>query len=124
MPIRIDVFAPDRLVVGVASDRITLSDLVAFLAQIQERQLYRFRKIIDISNARTDITQEQLAMFSVGLREALKDTKRGPLAIVSGKELGDFARLFSAVTGEGRPAQVFRSIHEARRWLNTNDFPC
>ena len=123
MPIRLDVFAPDRLVIGVATDRITLSDLVGFLAQIQEGQLHRFRKIIDISNARADITQEEVAKFSEGLREALKDTKRGALAIVSSTELGDFARVFSGITGEGRPAEVFRSIHDARRWLNTNAFP-
>ena len=123
MPFRLDVFAPDRLVIGVATDRITLADLVDFLRQMQEAQLHRFRKIIDIGNAEPDITQEELAKFSEGLRVALKDTPRGAMAIVASEKLDHLARLFSGVTGQERPANVFRSIHEARKWLNTNAFP-
>lgn len=123
MPMRLDVFAPDRLVIGVATERLTISDLVDFLRQMQEGQLHRFRKIIDITNARPEITQEEVAEFGEGLREALKDTPRGAMAIVANDSLSDFARLFSSVTGEGRPVEVFRSIHEARKWLNTNAFP-
>ena len=123
MSIRLDVFAPDRLVIGVATDRITLADLVDFLRRIQEGQLHRFRKIIDIARAEPDITQEELATFSEGLRVALKDTPRGAMAIVADEKLDHLARLFSGVTGEERPANVFRSIHEARKWLNTNAFP-
>ena len=123
MPLRLDVFAPDRLVIGVATDRITLADLVDFLRQIQEGQLHRFRKIIDIANAQPDITQEELAKFSEGLRVTLKDTPRGALAIVASEKFDPLARLFSGVTGEERPANVFHSIHEARKWLNTNAFP-
>jgi hypothetical protein len=123
MPIRLDVFAPDRLVIGVATDRITLADLIDFLRQMQEGQLHRFRKIIDIANAQPDITQEELATFSEGLRPALKGTPRGAMAIVASEKLDGLARLFSGVTGEERPVNVFRSIHEARKWLNTNAFP-
>jgi hypothetical protein len=120
---RLDVFAPDRLVIGVASDRITITDLVEFLHRMQDGQLHRFRKIIDLTNARPDLTKEELIQFSAGLREALKDTPRGAMAIVATEETGDFARLFSSATGEGRPVDVFRSLHEARKWLNTNAFP-
>jgi hypothetical protein len=123
MPIRLDVFAPDRLVIGIAADRITVADLTDFLRQMQEGQLHRFRKIIDISNAQPDITQQELATFSEGLRIALKDTPRGAMAIVATDKMSDLARLFSSVTGDGRPIDVFRSIHEARKWLNTNAFP-
>ena len=123
MPIRLDVFAPERLVIGVAVDRITLADLVDFLRRIQEGQLHRFRKIIDIANAQPDITPEELTAFSEGLRAALRDTPRGALAIVANEKLDQLARLFSGVTGAERPANVFRSIHEARKWLNTNAFP-
>ena len=123
MPIRLDVFPPDRLVIGVATDRITVADLVDFLRQMQEGQLHRFRKIIDIANAEPDITPDELARFSEGLRAALKDTPRGAMAIVAHDKTSELARLFSSVTGDGRPVDVFRSIHEARKWLNTNAFP-
>jgi hypothetical protein len=123
MPLRLTVYAPDRLVIGVATDIVTVADLADFLRQLTEGELHRFRKIIDISGARPDMTPEELATFGEGLRLSLKGTPRGALAIVTGDQTGELARLFSGVTGDGRPVDVFRSIHEARRWLNTNAFP-
>jgi len=123
MPLRLTVYAPDRLVIGVATDAVTVADLADFLRQLSEGELHRFRKIIDISGARPDLTPEELATFGEGLRLSLKDTPRGAMAIVTGDQTGELARLFSGVTGDGRPVDVFRSIHEARRWLNTNAFP-
>jgi hypothetical protein len=123
MPFRLTVYAPDRLVIGVATDAITVADLVDFMRQLTEGELHRFRKIIDITGARPDISAEELDRFSQGLREALKDTPRGAMAIVAHEQMSVLARLFSSVTGDGRPVEVFRSIHEARQWLNTNSFP-
>jgi hypothetical protein len=123
MPIRLTAYPPDRLVIGVATDVVTVADLADFLRQLTEGELHRFRKIIDISGARTDMTPEELATFGEGLRLSLKDTPRGAMAIVTGDQTGELARLFSGVTGAGRPVDVFRSLHEARRWLNTNAFP-
>jgi hypothetical protein len=123
MPFRLTVYAPDRLVIGVATDTITVTDLVDFMRQLTEGELHRFRKIIDITGARPDISAEELDKFSQGLRQALKDTPRGAMAIVAHEQMGVLARLFSSVTGDGRPVEVFRSIHAARQWLNTNSFP-
>lgn len=123
MPIRLTVSRPDRLVVGVDSDTITLADLVDFLRELTEGELHRFRKIIDIGLARPALSAEELSQFGQDLREALKDTPRGALAIVAGNEANEMARLFASVPGDGRPAEVFRSIHEARKWLSTNAFP-
>jgi hypothetical protein len=123
MPIRLTAYPPDRLVIGIATETITVTDLIGFLREISEGELHRFRKIIDITGARPEITAEELTTFSEGLRAALKDTPRGAMAIVANENLDHLARLFSGVTGHERPANVFRSIHEARKWLNTNAFP-
>jgi hypothetical protein len=123
MPLRLTVYRPDRLVIGVATDVLTVADLTEFLHQIGEGELHRFRKIIDVSGARPEITPQELTHFGEGLRTALKDTPRGAMAIVAGEKMNDLARLFSTLTGEGRPAEVFRSIHDARKWLNTSSFP-
>jgi hypothetical protein len=123
MPLRLTVYPPDRLVVGVATQSITVKDLADFALQLTDGELHRFRKIIDISGAPPDISPDQVAEFSEGLRAALKDTPRGALAIVANDRTADLARLFSGATGDGRPVNVFRSIHEARKWLNTNAFP-
>jgi len=124
MPIRLIVSRPDRLVVGIASDTVTLADLVDFLHQLTEGELHRFRKIIDISAAKPALSTEELARFGQGLREVLKDTPRGAMAIVADSKLNEMARLFASITTDvGRPAEVFRSIHEARKWLSTSAFP-
>jgi hypothetical protein len=123
MPLRLTVYPPDRLVIGVATDTITVADLVDFMRQLTEGELHRFRKIIDITGARPDMSPEELATFSEDLRAALKDTPRGAMAIVAHDKTNELARLFSSVTGDERPVDVFRSIHDARKWLNTNSFP-
>ena len=123
MPIRLTVSRPDRLVVGVASDTVTLADLADFMRQLGEGELHRFRKIIDVSAAKPALSDEELARFSEGLRTALKDTQRGAMAIVADSKLNAMARVFASVTGDGRPSEVFRSIHEARKWLSTSAFP-
>ena len=60
MPIRLTVYRPDRLVVGVAVDGITVGDLVDFMRQLTEGELHRFRKIIDVSAAKPEISAEEL----------------------------------------------------------------
>ena len=86
------------------------------MRQLTEGELHRFRKIIDVSASKPEISAEELAKFSEGLRAALKDTPRGAMAIVANDKMSDLARLFSSMTGDGRPVDVFRSIHEARKW--------
>ncbi len=123
MPIRLTVSRPDRLVVGIASDTVTLADLADFMRQLGDGELHHFRKIIDVSAAKPALSAEELAQFSEGLRASLKDTPRGAMAIVADSKLNAMARVFASVAGDGRPAEVFRSIHEARKWLSTSAFP-
>jgi hypothetical protein len=120
---RLSVYPPDRLVVGIAVDAVTVADLDDFVRQVGDGKLHRYRKIIDITGGQPAFSPDELSKFSDGLRTALKDTPRGALAIVASDETSELARLFSGITGDGRPIEVFRSIHEARRWLNSNNFP-
>jgi hypothetical protein len=41
----------------------------------------------------------------------------GPLALVIGEPQKDLGKIFADLTGGDRPASIFRTIHEARRWL-------
>jgi hypothetical protein len=123
MPMRLTVSPLDRLVIGVASGAITVADLVDFVRQLGAGEIHHFRKIIDITAGTPDFSPDELSKFSEGLRTALKDTPRGALAIVASDKTSGLARLFGSVTGDGRPIDVFSSIHEARKWLNSNAFP-
>jgi len=123
MPIRLTVYRPDRLLVCVASGVIAVADLEDLLRQLDEGDLHRFRKIIDVSAARPGLSADELATFSIALLARLKDKPRGVMAIVADNKLDQLARLFAGLTGTDRPAQVFRSIHDARKWISTSAFP-
>jgi hypothetical protein len=53
------------------------------------------------------------------VRAARSDKPRGALAIVADSARGEFARFFSELRNgtDAPPTKVFRSIHDARRWL-------
>jgi hypothetical protein len=116
----LDINHPDRMIVGVASGTITLQDLETFLADLVKSGTLRYRKIIDLAGCTLLIDQEQMATFVARVLAARQGMPRGPLAIVAHDKQGDVARLFATLTGADRPAEVFRSIHDARKWLADN----
>jgi hypothetical protein len=42
---------------------------------------------------------------------------------VADTKMDEFARIFASLTTQDRPAEVFRSIHDARKWLAASAFP-
>jgi hypothetical protein len=119
MPIRVTVYHPDRIIIGVASGEIGVQDLGSFLREIVGAGVRHYRKIIDVAGATPVLSQEELASFTAGVRATYGKTPTGPLAIVAHSRQSDLARMFAQLTGTDRPAEVFRSIHDARRWLAT-----
>jgi hypothetical protein len=90
MPIRFQISHPERMVVGVAQGIVTLKDVLAI----------------------------DLAAYGDRLRELpANKMPSGPIALVTNDANDALARLFAQLTNEQRPAQVFRSIHAARKWL-------
>lgn len=119
MPLRTTIYHPDRMVIGVASGQLTIADMIDFGREVVASGTLHYRKIIDVVAATPGFTEQELAGFLELVRGARTDRPRGPLAIVADSARGDIARAFAQLSGEDRPAQVFRSIHEARRWLST-----
>ena len=121
MPIRLTIFHPDRTIVGVATGQVTLLDLVGLFREVAESKTLHYRKLIDVTAAEAAVTHEELAAFGERVRAARTERPRGALAIVADSNRGEFARFFTELrTGtDAPPTQVFRSIHDARRWLTT-----
>lgn len=117
MPFKLDIFAPDRIVVVVARGDITVMDLADLVKQFIDTNTLPYRKIIDITSATSSIGKEELAVIAERLRSTPLAKPRGPLAIVADHKRGELARLFTSLTSTERPVEVFRSIHEARKWL-------
>lgn len=120
MPFKLDIFPPDRMVVAVARGDITLEDLALLVKELIDTGTLPYRKIIDITSATSAIGREELEGIAERLRSAPVQRPRGPLAIVADGNRGELGRLFMSLTSEERPVQVFRSIHDARRWLLAN----
>ncbi len=117
MPFKLDIFPPDRMVVAVARGDITLEDLALLVKELIDTGTLPYRKIIDITSATSSIGREELEGIAERLRSA---PVQRPLAIVADGNRGELGRLFMSLTSEERPVQVFRSIHDARRWLLAN----
>lgn len=120
MPFTIDIFPPDRMVVAVARGEISLADLMMLVKELIDSGTLPYRKIIDITSATSAIGKDELESIAERLRSVPVLKPRGPLAIVADSNRGELGRMFMSLTSDERPVQVFRSIHEARKWLLAN----
>ncbi len=120
MPLRLEVFPPDRILVGVATGAITLEEFRKFLVEVVQRGLLHYRKIIDASLATsTVIGKDELFALEEMLSKAMQGRPRGPLAVVYDPARGQLAHMFKEAASTDRPVEIFRSLPEARRWLMT-----
>ena len=117
VPVQVDVFHFDRLVVGIGSGDVTLQEYGTFVGDLVQQGLMHYRKIIDVTRSDSSaINPQVLLAFDARLREYSK-TRRGPLAIVVPRDRGEGAQEFKMLTSAERPVEVFRSIHDARAWV-------
>ena len=117
MPIRMTIYRPDRIVVAVASGDVVIQDIAKFFRDIIEARALAYRKILDVAGCNLAVTREELTEFGQIVREAYRRNPRAPLAIVAHSQQTEMSRFFTELTADDRPAQVFRSIHDARSWL-------
>jgi hypothetical protein len=118
MPLHMDISPLHRLVVIVARGHITAEEIAATKRQIVEANVREYAKIIDVSQGKSELTREQVQKVADLLRGAPADKSRGPVAFVINPDRIGFANMFADVTQGERPIQLFRSLHEARAWLD------
>jgi hypothetical protein len=118
MPIQLEIFHPDRILIGIGRGHVTLQEYGEFVAEVVKANLMHYRKIIDATGAESAvIDKDVLLAFDEQIRNFSKGRKRGPLALVVDRKRGDLARTFKALASPDRPVEVFGSIHDARKWL-------
>lgn len=108
------------MVVGVAVGTVTPKDIEDFVNELEKAKAHRYRKIVDVMSATSGLTGEDIAAYGESSGKASTERQTGPVAIVCSDEHGALARLFAQLTSGRRPAKVFRSIHDARKWLQEN----
>ena len=119
MPIHLEIYHPDRIVVGVARGEITLAEFGGFVRDLAQAGILHYRKILDVTAAKSStVGKDELLAADAQLRELSRKGPRGPLALVTDANRGELAQAFKALAADDRPVGVFRSIHAARTWLS------
>jgi hypothetical protein len=117
MPIRVTIDQFNRVVIGVGDGVLTIPDLASFGLEVLHAKVVHYARIIDVSQCQPDFSRTELLAFARVARETQTNLPRGPLALVVDPRRGEMAKLFADLAMEGRSVEVFRSIHNARRWL-------
>ncbi|WP_422030167.1 hypothetical protein [Reyranella sp.] len=124
MPIHVDVFHPNRLVIAVVRGTFTADDVRAAVIQFLASDVLHYRKLIDIASPTTPMDKAGAqAMANLVLAQS-DDRPRGPLAfVVSPGQAAENAEVFAKLTDGKRIVKVFQNLHEARKWLDEQSGP-
>lgn len=120
MPLRFQVDHAQRMVVGVAEGDVTLQDVINFSREIERNNATGYPKLVDVMGGTSRLSASDFVAYRDRMRSLPKERVHGPLALVASDVKGLLARLFAEFTSRERPAKVFTSIHEARKWLGEN----
>ena len=123
MPIYLDVSPLERLVVIVARGPVTGEEIDETTRKLLAHSVSEYAKIIDVTGAASDLTKDQVNGMAAMLRSGREAVARGPVAFVVDPARAAFADSFAKATGGDRPIQLFRSLHDARKWLRETRGP-
>ena len=99
---------------------MTFDDVVACFSAIGAAGASAYRKIMDATNGDCTLSAAELDKLADLVKSAASHATPGAVAIVTGSSGNDtVVRNFRTITPRGRPLRTFRSIHAARRWLNS-----
>jgi hypothetical protein len=119
VPIYLEISRLHRTVTIVARGRIAANEVRGLAQQLAEAHIHSFAKVVDVASATAagDLTPQQIAGIAAMLRGDGSE-KRGPLAFIVDPAHDDgFAQTYARFTENEGPVGLFKSLHEARAWL-------
>ena len=122
MPVHWTISHPSRLVIAVAKDEVKAEDIEKYFTGVTAEGAMAYRKIFEIGAEPMAVSDDGLK--SLGQRVVLyaQHGQVGPVALVAGSDASFAqAQVFAAAATAGRPLQIFRERHDARRWLDEQD---
>ncbi|MCF8532964.1 MAG: hypothetical protein K9G48_08170 [Reyranella sp.] len=117
MPISLDISPLHRTVVIAAIGHVTPEEIARNTQKLVEANVPHFGKIIDVTLATSDLTEAQVEHIAAMLRGD-PGSGRGPVAFVINPNRVGFAHAFADATKGERPVKLFRSLRDARKWLD------
>ena len=120
MPVHWTVSHPQRLVVAVAKDVVTVADIEQYFAGVTAEGGMSYRKIFEITHTPLALSEDNLKALGQRVIFYAQHGQIGPLAIVAASdESYAQARVFADAAKVSRPLQIFRELHAARQWLDS-----
>jgi hypothetical protein len=124
MPIRLNIFHPDRLVIAVCEDLVNLRDIEAYLDNVVVSGALPYRKIFDARNAISGLTDDDMMALGARIKAYANSAAiigpMGPLALVAvNREQYGQARMFGVLAEAPRALKIFRDVMAAREWLDS-----
>jgi hypothetical protein len=119
MPIYMNVIPLDRVVVIVARGHVSADEIAENTRALIAANVPGYAKIIDVTGSASNLTEDQVNGIAAMLRGG-PEAGRGPVAFVVDPARAGFADRFAHATQDERPIQLFRSLHDARKWLKEN----
>jgi hypothetical protein len=119
MPVHWTVSHPQRLVVAVAKDQVTVADIEQYFAGVTADGAMAYRKIFEITHTPMALSEENLKALGQRVMFYAQHGQIGPVAIVAASdESYAQAEIFAQAAAARRPLQIFRELHAARQWLD------
>jgi hypothetical protein len=120
MPVQWTVSHPKRLVIAVAKGELRLQDIEDYLDGVVTVDALSYRKIFDTTDATINLSEDDMMALGARVRAYIVMGRMGPLAIVAATDKSyQHARMFAALAVADRPIKIFRELHVARQWLDT-----
>ena len=124
MPVHWTISHPQRLVVAVAKDQVTVADIEQYFAGVTAQGGMAYRKIFEITHTPTALSEENLKALGQRVMFYAEHGQVGPVAIVAASdESYTQAQIFAQAATARRPLQIFRELHAARQWLDAHGAP-
>jgi len=119
MPVHWTVSHPQRLVVAVTKDEVTVADIEQYFAGVTADGAMAYRKIFEITHTPNALSDENLKALGQRVVFYAQHGQIGPVAIVAASdESYAQAQIFAGAAQVRRPLHCFRELHTARQWLD------
>ena len=124
MPVHWTISHPQRLVVAVAKDQVSVADIEQYFAGVTADGAMAYRKIFEITHTPMALSEENVKALGQRVMFYAQHGQIGPVAIVTASdESYEQAQTFAQAATARRPLQIFRELHAARRWLDAHVAP-
>ncbi len=120
MPVHWTISHPTRLVVAVTKGEVSSSDIEKYFAGVTADGAMAYAKIFEITHTPLALSDENLKSLGQRVLFYAQHGQVGPLAIVAASdESYAQASTFAAAAKVDRPLMIFRELHAARQWIET-----